>query len=96
MPSGAIVTQLFSSLYEGLSHLPSRSPNLVADLNEKIIVPGAALTNPNENAIVGPNALIRPLGDEFPAFRLSVALCRGRVQTVYDFSEKSRFSPRFN
>jgi len=40
--------------------------------------------------------LIRPLGDEFPAFRLCVALCRGRVQTVYDFAEKGRPSLRFN
>jgi hypothetical protein len=39
-------------------------------------------------ALVGPGALIRPLGYEFPALRLRVALCRGRVQTVYDFAEK--------
>jgi len=69
---------------------------LVADLNEKSSFLGTALSKPNGDGIVGPDALIRPLGDEFPAFRLCVALCRGRVQTVYDFAEKSRPSLRFN
>ena len=40
--------------------------------------------------LVGLDALIRPLGDEFRAFRLCVALYRGRVQTVYDLTEIDR------
>ena len=41
------------------------------------------------------NALIRPLVDECPIFKLCMALCRGRVQTLYDFSEKRWVSLRF-
>ena len=39
--------------------------------------PGTALTKPKWKWIVGPDALLRPLVDEFPVFRLCVALCRG-------------------
>jgi len=37
---------------------------------------------------------MRPLIDECPVFELRMTLCKGRVQTVYDFSEK-RLSLRF-
>jgi len=57
----------------------------------KIIVSGTALTKQNGNVIAESDAFIRPLGDEFPVFRLCVALCRGRVQTVYDFAESWLF-----
>jgi hypothetical protein len=40
--------------------------------------------------ISGPNALIRPLVDECPVFKLCMVLCRGRVQTVYDLTEIDR------
>jgi hypothetical protein len=39
-----------------------------------------------------PDALIRPLADEFPVFRLVRGPLQRRVQTVYDFAEKIRVS----
>src|SRR5271165_3602416 len=52
------------------------------------------LTRPSGEGDCRPNVLIRPLRDEFPAFRLCVALCRGRVQTVYDLTEIDKGSLR--
>jgi hypothetical protein len=38
-----------------------------------MIGPGTTLTMLNENGIVGPNALVRPPGDECPVFELWMA-----------------------
>ena len=43
-------------------------------------------------ALVEPGALIRPLGYEFPALRLRVALCRGRVQTGVPAASLRKFT----
>jgi hypothetical protein len=54
-----------------------------------LIVPGAEQTKPSGEGDCRPNALIRPLVDEYSIFELCIALCRGRVQTAYDFAEKA-------
>jgi hypothetical protein len=42
------------------------------------------------------DALFMLLSDEFPPFQTVCGSLQRRVQMVYDFSEKSRFSLRFN
>jgi hypothetical protein len=46
-----------------------------------------ALTRPSGEGDCRPNALIRPLVEECPVFKVCMALCKGGVQTVYDFAE---------
>jgi hypothetical protein len=43
-----------------------------------------------------PDALIRPLAEEFTGFQTLCGPWQRRVQTGYDFAEKSRGSLRFN
>jgi hypothetical protein len=65
---------------------------LVADLNEKSIVLGTALTAPNGNEIVGRTLCSGCCPTNSRLFKLCVGSLQRRVQMVYDFSEKSRFS----
>jgi hypothetical protein len=48
-------------------------PRSLGGLQLSVIHP---LTKPNGNGIVGPNALIRPLVDEYPNFELCIAFAK--------------------